>query len=228
MELGGNAPFVVFEDADIEAAIDGAVLAKMRNGGQACTSANRFHVHESVAEEFIAELAKRTADLRVGCGSQSGVTIGPLIDARQRARVAELVSDAIERGARPVVGGSVIDGPGYFFQPTLLTSVPEDARVLSEEIFGPVAPVTTFAAEEEAIELANGTDFGLVAYVYTRDLARALRVSDALETGMVGLNQGIVSNAGAPFGGIKQSGLGREGGAEGLSEYLETKYLAVA
>lgn len=227
MELGGNAPFLVFEDADLDAAVDGAMLAKMRNVGEACTSANRFHVHESVAEEFGRRLADRMGALRVGRGTDEGVDVGPLIDDSQRAKVAELVDDAVSRGATCLTGGRKPDGAGYFFEPTVLTGVPADARVLSEEIFGPVAPIATFRTDEEAIEAANRTEYGLVSYVFTRDLTRALRVCEALETGMIGLNQGMVSNAGAPFGGVKQSGTGREGGNEGIAEYLETKYVAV-
>ncbi len=227
MELGGNAPFIVFEDADLDAAVDGAFTAKMRNVGEACTAANRFHVHESVAEEFAAKLTERMAPLRVGRGTEPDVDVGPLIDSAQREKVTELVHDATERGARLALGGNALPGAGYFYEPTVLTGVPEDARVLGEEIFGPVAPIATFTTEEQALEAANRTEYGLVAYVYTRDLARALRVSEGIETGMVGLNQGIVSNPAAPFGGVKQSGFGREGGFEGIGEYLETKYVAV-
>jgi succinate-semialdehyde dehydrogenase / glutarate-semialdehyde dehydrogenase len=227
MELGGNAPFLVFEDADLDAAVEGAMLAKMRNVGEACTAANRFHVHESVAEEFAAKLAERMAPLRVGRGTEPDVDVGPLIDSAQRDKVAELVEDAIQHGARLALGGHVLPGSGYFYEPTVLTGVPDDARVLAEEIFGPVAPIATFSSEEQALEAANRTEYGLVAYLYTRDLSRALRVSEGIETGMVGLNQGIVSNPAAPFGGVKQSGFGREGGFEGISEYLETKYVAV-
>ena len=228
MELGGNAPFVVFEDADLDAAVEGAFTAKMRNVGEACTAANRFHVHESVAEEFAAKLTARLAPLRVGRGVDPDVDVGPLIDSAQREKVSELVGDATARGARIALGGGALEGPGYFFAPTVLTGVPTDARVLSEEIFGPVAPIATFASEAQALQAANRTEYGLVAYLYTRDLARALRVCEGLETGMVGLNQGIVSNPAAPFGGVKQSGFGREGGFEGIGEYLETKYVAVA
>ena len=227
MELGGNAPFLVFEDADLDAAVDGAMLAKMRNVGEACTSANRFHVHESVAEEFGRRLAERMGALKVGRGTDEGVDVGPLIDDAQQAKVAELVDDAVSKGATCAVGGRKPDGAGYFYEPTVLTGVTPDARVLREEIFGPVAPIATFRTEEEAIEAANKTEFGLVSYVFTSDLKRALRVCEALETGMIGLNQGLVSNAGAPFGGVKQSGTGREGGNEGIAEYLETKYVAV-
>ncbi len=228
MELGGNAPFVVFEDADLDAAVEGALTAKMRNVGEACTAANRFHVHESLAEEFSRRLAERMGALRVGRGTEPDTDVGPLIDGRQRAIVTELVGDAAERGARVLTGGHALDGPGYFYAPTVLAGVPADARVLAEEIFGPVAPVATFATEDEAVSAANRTSYGLVAYLYTRDLTRALRVAERLETGMVGLNQGIVSNPAAPFGGVKQSGFGREGGFEGIDEYLETKYVAVA
>jgi succinate-semialdehyde dehydrogenase / glutarate-semialdehyde dehydrogenase len=228
MELGGNAPFIVFEDADLDAAVEGAMTAKMRNVGEACTAANRFHVHESIADEFAAKLTARMAPLRVGRGTEPDVDVGPLIDSSQRDKVSELVDDAVRRGARLALGGSALPGEGYFFQPTVITEVPDDARVLAEEIFGPVAPVARFSTEEQALQAANRTEYGLVAYVYTRDLARALRVSEGIETGMVGLNQGIVSNPAAPFGGVKQSGFGREGGFEGVGEYLETKYVAVA
>jgi succinate-semialdehyde dehydrogenase/glutarate-semialdehyde dehydrogenase len=227
MELGGNAPFLVFEDADLDAAVDGAMVAKMRNIGEACTAANRFHVHESVAAEFADRLAARMRDLRLGRGTEDGVDVGPLIDDVQRGKVAELVQDATDRGAEVLVGGSPVDGPGYFYEPTVLGSVPQDARLLEEEIFGPVAPVATFSSDEDALAQANRTIYGLVAYAYTRDLDRAFRVMEGLQTGMVGLNQGIVSNASAPFGGVKQSGFGREGGREGIGEYLETKYVAL-
>ncbi|MDX6642020.1 MAG: succinate-semialdehyde dehydrogenase / glutarate-semialdehyde dehydrogenase, partial [Solirubrobacteraceae bacterium] len=227
MELGGNAPFLVFEDADLDAAVDGAMVAKMRNIGEACTAANRFHVHESVAAEFADRLAARMRDLRLGRGTEDGVDVGPLIDDVQRGKVAELVQDATDRGAEVLVGGSRVDGPGYFYEPTVLGSVPQDARLLEEEIFGPVAPVATFSSDEDALAQANRTIYGLVAYFYTRDLDRAFRIMEGLQTGMVGLNQGIVSNASAPFGGVKQSGFGREGGREGIGEYLETKYVAL-
>jgi succinate-semialdehyde dehydrogenase/glutarate-semialdehyde dehydrogenase len=227
MELGGNAPFLVFEDADLDAAVEGGVIAKMRNMGEACTAANRFHVAQPVADEFAQRLAQKLGAMKVGRGTDPDVQVGPLIDEAQRSKVAELVEDAVGKGARVLVGGNKIDGPGYFFEPTVLTDVPDDARLLKEEIFGPVAPVKAFASEDEAIAAANDTEFGLVAYAFTRDLARAYRVIDRLETGMVGLNQGIVSNAGAPFGGIKHSGFGREGGPEGIEEYLEHKYVAL-
>jgi succinate-semialdehyde dehydrogenase/glutarate-semialdehyde dehydrogenase len=228
MELGGNAPFVVFEDADLDAAVEGALTAKLRNVGEACTAANRFHVHESLAEPFARRLAERMSALKLGRGSEIGVDVGPLIDDRQRGIVRELVGDAVHKGARVLTGGEALSGPGYFYAPTVIADVPSSARVLSEEIFGPVAPVATFSSEQEAIAAANATEFGLVAYLYTSDLQRALRVSEALEVGMVGLNQGIVSNPAAPFGGVKQSGFGREGGFEGIDEYLETKYVAIA
>jgi len=227
MELGGNAPFIVFDDADVDAAVEGAVIAKMRNVGEACTAANRFHVAGRVADEFAEKLAGKLGAMKVGRGTEEGVEVGPLIDADQRGKVAGLVEDALGRGAKAVVGGHARDGAGYFYDPTVLTDVPDDAELLREEIFGPVAPVKGFADEDEAIAAANDTEYGLVAYVYTNNLKRALRVVERLETGMVGLNQGMVSNAAAPFGGIKQSGFGREGGPEGIEEYLETKYVAV-
>jgi succinate-semialdehyde dehydrogenase/glutarate-semialdehyde dehydrogenase len=228
MELGGNAPFLVFDDADLGAAVDGAMIAKLRNMGEACTSANRFHVHASVVDEFAARLAERMAALRLGRGTDPETDVGPLIDEDQRAKVVELVDDAVARGARVLTGGEVPVGPGHFYPPTVLVDVPRDARLLQEEIFGPVAPIVSFPTEREAIEAANDTEYGLVAYVYTSDIKRALRVVEGLETGMVGLNQGMVSNAAAPFGGVKHSGFGREGGYEGIGEYLETKYVAVA
>ncbi|CAN5240571.1 NAD-dependent succinate-semialdehyde dehydrogenase [soil metagenome] len=227
MELGGNAPFVVFDDADLDEAVEGALMAKMRNIGEACTSANRFHVAASVADEFAQKLAARMGAMKIGRGTEDGVEVGPLINADQRSMVAELVDDAVERGAKALCGGKSIDGPGFFYEPTVLGGVTPDARVLKEEIFGPVAPVIGFDSEEDAIAAANDTEYGLVAYLYTRDLKRALRVIEGLQTGMVGLNQGVVSNAGAPFGGVKQSGVGREGGDEGIDEYLETKYVAI-
>jgi succinate-semialdehyde dehydrogenase / glutarate-semialdehyde dehydrogenase len=228
MELGGNAPFLVFADADLDAAVEGAMLAKMRNVGEACTAANRFHVHESLADEFAARLAERMGALKVGRGTEPDTDVGPLIDADQRGKVAELVADATDRGARVLVGGAPIDGRGYFYEPTVLAGVPADARLLDEEIFGPVAPVAAFSSDDEALEAANRTEYGLVAYVYTRDLQRAFAVCEGIETGMVGLNQGVVSNPAAPFGGVKQSGFGREGGFEGIGEYLETKYVAMS
>jgi succinate-semialdehyde dehydrogenase / glutarate-semialdehyde dehydrogenase len=227
MELGGNAPFLIFDDADLDAAVEGAMIAKMRNIGEACTAANRFHVAEPVAERFAAKLAERMGGLKVGRGTDEGVQVGPLIDGDAVDKVSELVGDALAKGATAVVGARAGDGRGYFYQPTVLAGVPGDARVLKEEIFGPVAPVASFDSEEAAVAAANDTEFGLVAYVYTNDLKRAFRVIEGLETGMVGLNQGMVSNPAAPFGGVKQSGFGREGGAEGIGEYLETKYVAM-
>jgi succinate-semialdehyde dehydrogenase / glutarate-semialdehyde dehydrogenase len=227
MELGGNAPFLIFDDADVDAAVEGALIAKMRNGGEACTSANRFHVADAVAGEFAEKLAARMGEMKVGRGTEPDVKVGPLIDDTQRGKVAELVDDARQRGATVLVGGSQIDGAGYFYEPTVLADVPDDARLLGEEIFGPVAPVRSFSDDDEAIAAANDTEYGLVAYVYTRDINRAFKVIERLDTGMIGLNQGMVSNAGAPFGGVKQSGFGREGGPEGIREYLETKYVAL-
>jgi succinate-semialdehyde dehydrogenase / glutarate-semialdehyde dehydrogenase len=227
MELGGNAPFVVFEDADVEAALDGAMVAKMRNGGEACTAANRFLVHESVAADFAAGLAERMGALKVGRGSEDGVDVGPLVDAPTLDKVGELVDDATGRGAAVRTGGRRLGDRGYFYAPTVLDQVPVDARILQEEVFGPVAPVTTFASDDEAVAAANDTPFGLVSYVFTNDLTRAIRICERLETGMIGLNQGIVSNPAAPFGGVKHSGFGREGGPEGIDEYLETKYVGL-
>jgi succinate-semialdehyde dehydrogenase/glutarate-semialdehyde dehydrogenase len=227
MELGGNAPFIVFDDADVDAAVEGAIVAKMRNVGEACTAANRFHVADNVSDEFAEKLARRMEGMRVGRGTEEGVEVGPLIDGDQRDKVQSLVEDALEKGAKALVGAEKMEGSGYFYRPTVLDDVPQDATLLKEEIFGPVAPVTSFGSEEEAIAAANDTEYGLVAYVFTRDLKRALRVCEGLETGMVGLNQGMVSNAAAPFGGIKASGFGREGGHEGIEEYLETKYVAI-
>ena len=228
MELGGNAPFIVFEDADLEAAVEGAIVAKMRNCGQACTAANRFLVAEPVAGEFTARLSARMAGLRVGRGTEPGVQVGPLIDADQCGRLEHLVDDALARGARVATGSACTFGPGHFYSPTVLDRVPPDARLLREELFGPVAPVASFASEEEAVQAANDTDHGLAAFVYTRDLDRAIRIVEDLETGMVGLNQGAVSNPMAPFGGVKASGVGRAGGPDGIEEYLETKYVALA
>ncbi|KDN23274.1 NAD-dependent succinate-semialdehyde dehydrogenase [Amycolatopsis rifamycinica] len=228
MELGGNAPFLVFDDADMDAAIEGAMQAKMRNIGEACTAANRFYVQRGVVEEFARRLTERMQALPVGRGTEKDVVVGPLIDQNAVDKVTELVKDATDRGAKVLTGGSEVDGPGHFYPATVLTDVPQEARLTHEEIFGPVAPITPFDTEEEAVAKANDTEFGLVSYVFTSDLKRALRVSEALEAGMIGLNQGIVSNPAAPFGGIKQSGLGREGGSVGIDEFLETKYIAVA
>jgi succinate-semialdehyde dehydrogenase / glutarate-semialdehyde dehydrogenase len=227
MELGGNAPFLVFEDADLDAAVNGAMLAKMRNIGEACTAANRFYAHTAANEEFSRRLAKRMSALTIGRGIDDGVEVGPLIDAAGRDKVSALVADAVDKGARVLVGGQAVEGAGYYYRPTVLADVPLDARMQHEEIFGPVAPVTSFTNEDEAVAAANDTPYGLVAYVYTRDLARAVRVCERLQAGMIGLNQGIVSNPAAPFGGIKHSGLGREGGRVGIEEFLETKYIAV-
>jgi succinate-semialdehyde dehydrogenase/glutarate-semialdehyde dehydrogenase len=227
MELGGNAPFVVFADADLDAAVEGAMLAKMRNGGEACTSANRFLVEEDVAAEFAGRLAQRMRAINVGRGTEPGVGLGPLIDESQRSKVKDLVDDAVAKGAGVLCGGRERAGAGWFYEPTVLWPVPEDAALLEKEIFGPVAPVVAFGTEEEAVTAANATEYGLVAYLYTRDLDRAVRVAEAIQAGMVGINQGIVSNPAAPFGGVKASGYGREGGREGIEEYLEVKYLAL-
>ncbi|CAM3714886.1 NAD-dependent succinate-semialdehyde dehydrogenase [Occultella aeris] len=228
MELGGNAPFLVFDDADLEAALDGAMVAKMRNGGEACTAANRFYAQAGIAEEFTERLAQRMGALTVGPGIDRANAVGPLVNQAAVDKVSELVGDAVSRGATVSTGGGAITGDGYFYAPTVLAGVPAGSQLLDEEIFGPVAPVVTFETEAEAIALANSTEFGLVSYVYTGDLARGLRVSEALESGMVGLNRGLVSDPAAPFGGVKQSGLGREGGHEGMVEYTESKYIAVA
>ena len=228
MELGGNAPFLVYGDANLDAAVDGAVLAKMRNIGEACTAANRFLVHESVADEFAARLSERMAALEVGRGVSESVDVGPLVEAKQRDKVSELVDDAVHLGAKIATGGSAPEGPGYFYSPTVLTDVSPDSRLFAEEIFGPVAPIFRFSSDEEGLAMANDTEFGLVAYLFTRDLSRAVKAAEGLQTGMVGLNQGVVSNPAAPFGGVKASGFGREGGAEGIEEYLETKYVGVA
>jgi succinate-semialdehyde dehydrogenase / glutarate-semialdehyde dehydrogenase len=227
MELGGNAPFIVFDDADVDDAVSGAMIAKMRNIGEACTAANRFHVAASVADEFAKRLAEKMGPLKIGRGTEDDVKVGPLINQDAIDKIEELVGDAKAKGAKVVVGGNALEGRGYFYEPTVLTDVSADARVLEEEIFGPVAPITTFDSDEEAVSAANNTQFGLVAYVFTSDFKRAIRVIEGLETGMVGLNQGMVSNAAAPFGGTKWSGVGREGGVEGIEEYLETKYVAV-
>jgi succinate-semialdehyde dehydrogenase/glutarate-semialdehyde dehydrogenase len=227
MELGGNAPFIVFDDADIEAAVAGAMVAKMRNGGEACTAANRFLVQRGIAADFGRRLAEAMGALRMGPGLDEGVQLGPLVNAASRDKVAELVDGAVRDGARVVVGAGAPAGPGYFYSPTVLVDVPSSAAILREEIFGPVAPLVAFDTEQEAVELANDTEYGLVAYVYTSDLRRGLRVSEALESGMVGLNRALVSDPAAPFGGVKQSGLGREGGHDGLLEFMESKYVAV-
>ncbi|HEX3003019.1 MAG TPA: NAD-dependent succinate-semialdehyde dehydrogenase [Angustibacter sp.] len=227
MELGGNAPFVVFADADLDAAVDGAMVAKMRNAGEACTAANRFYVEAPVAEEFGRRLAERMAALRVGPGTEESTEVGPLVNEAAVTKVDALVRGAVDAGATTLAGGGRQDRPGYYFEPTVLLDVSADAAILTEEIFGPVAPIVTFETEDEAVRLANATEYGLVGYVYTGDLARGLRVSEALESGMVGLNRGLVSDPAAPFGGTKQSGIGREGGHDGMLDYLESKYVAV-
>ena len=227
MELGGNAPFLVFEDADIEAAVEGAFLAKMRNGGEACTAANRFYVHDDVAGEFTARLADRLSSLRVGPGLDDGTDLGPLVNSDTRSKVASLVESATSAGGRLVTGGEAPDRKGYFYLPTVLDNVPRGAGILGEEIFGPVAPVVRFTDQADAIAQANSTEYGLVSYLYSRDLRRALQVAEALEAGMIGINRGVVSDPAAPFGGVKQSGIGREGGHDGLLEFTETKYIAV-
>jgi len=228
MELGGNAPFLVLEDADIDAAVSGAVLAKMRNGGEACTAANRFYVHEKVAAEFSARLAGKLAALTVGPGLDDGVDLGPLVNADTRDKVAGLVDSATGDGATVLTGGHAPDRVGYYYAPTVLDNVPAGAGILGEEIFGPVAPIVRFTDEAEAIALANNTEYGLVSYVYSGDLRRALRVAEGLDAGMVGINRGVVSDPAAPFGGVKQSGLGREGAQEGMKEFLETQYVSVS
>ncbi len=227
MELGGNAPFLVFEDADIDAAVDGAFLAKMRNGGEACTAANRFYVHDAVADQFSAKLAGRLAALRVGPGLDDGIDLGPLVNSDTRSKVAELVDSATADGAKVLTGGQAPDRAGFFYAPTVLDQVPAGAGILGQEIFGPVAPIVRFTDRQQAITLANATEYGLVSYLYSRDLRKALQVAEALEAGMVGINRGVVSDPAAPFGGVKQSGLGREGGHDGLLEFTETKYIAV-
>jgi succinate-semialdehyde dehydrogenase/glutarate-semialdehyde dehydrogenase len=227
MELGGNAPFIVFEDADVAAAVEGAMIAKMRNMGEACTAANRFLVHESVAREFADLLGQRMGALTTGRGQTSGTDVGPLINADAVESVGQLVTEAVGDGAELVTGGSAPDGPGHFYSPTVLLGVPAEARIVNEEIFGPVAPITTFGSDDEAIAMANATEYGLASYVYTRDLARTVKVAESLQFGMVGVNTGLVSNPAAPFGGVKASGVGREGGFEGIEEYLDTTYVAI-
>jgi succinate-semialdehyde dehydrogenase/glutarate-semialdehyde dehydrogenase len=228
MELGGNAPFLVFADADLDAALEGAMVAKMRNAGEACTAANRFYVEASIAEEFSTRLAERMRALVVGPGTEEATQVGPLVNEDAVVKVRELVDAAVGNGASALVGGSRPDRSGWYFDPTVLVDVAPDDAILSEEIFGPVAPVVTFETEAQAVAYANATEFGLVSYVYTGDLARGLRVSEALESGMVGLNRGLVSDPAAPFGGVKQSGIGREGGHDGMLDYLESKYIAVS
>jgi succinate-semialdehyde dehydrogenase / glutarate-semialdehyde dehydrogenase len=227
MELGGNAPFIVFDDADVDAAVDGAVLAKMRNGGEACTASNRFHVANAVRAEFTEKLVKRMSEFTLGNGLDKSSTLGPLINAKQVATVEDLVADAVSKGASVAVGGVAPEGPGHFYPATVLDGVPANARIFKEEVFGPVAPIIGFDTEEEGIAAANDTEYGLAAYIYTQGLDRALRVAEAIEAGMVGVNRGVISDPAAPFGGVKQSGFGREGGIEGIEEYLDTKYIAL-
>jgi succinate-semialdehyde dehydrogenase/glutarate-semialdehyde dehydrogenase len=227
MELGGNAPFIVFEDADIDAAIDGAMIAKMRNMGEACTAANRFYVHEKVQEEFTRKLTTKMSALKMGNGLDDGVSLGPLVNAEGRDKVVELVDDAVAKGAKVLTGGKRPEGTGFFYPATVLSNVPDNAKMLNEEIFGPVASLQTFNSEDEVVRRANDTIYGLVAYLYTKDIGRGLRVSEKLDFGMIGLNRGLVSDPAAPFGGMKQSGIGREGAHEGLKEFLETQYVSV-
>ncbi|WP_040792141.1 NAD-dependent succinate-semialdehyde dehydrogenase [Nocardia paucivorans] len=228
MELGGNAPFVVFDDADIDAAVAGAMLAKLRNGGEACTAANRFHVQRGVLDEFTDKLVRAMSEqVRMGPGTDPDTTLGPLVSEDQLHIVAELVDDAVSAGATVRLGGKAPEGPGWFYPATILTDVPPEARILREEVFGPVAPIIGFDTEEEGLAAANDTEYGLVSYVYTRNLDRALRVAEGLESGMVGVNRGVISDPAAPFGGVKASGFGREGGTEGIEEYLSTKYIAL-
>ena len=227
MELGGNAPFLIFDDADLGAAVDGAMIAKFRNIGQACTAANRFIVHEAVADEFAARVTERVQAFKVGRGTEEGVQIGPLINADAVEKADSLVRDATYRGAKVLAGGHPVDGPGTFYEPTVVTGVRPGSDILREEIFGPVLSIVTFGDEDEAVRIANDTEYGLVGYAYTKDLARSQRLIDSLQTGMLGLNVGVVSNAAAPFGGVKQSGIGREGGFEGIQEYLSTKYTLI-
>jgi len=227
MELGGNAPFIVFEDADIDAAVEGAMIAKMRNMGEACTAANRFYVHASVHDEFATKFTARMKALKIGHGLEDGVALGPLVNAETRDKVSELVDDAVNRGAKVLLGGKAPGGTGYFYPATVITGAPDDSMIVREEIFGPVASIQTFKSTDELIAKANSTEYGLVAYLYTRDLGRGMKVSEALDFGMIGLNRGIVSDPAAPFGGMKQSGIGREGAHEGINEYLETQYVSV-
>ncbi|GAA2797807.1 NAD-dependent succinate-semialdehyde dehydrogenase [Mycolicibacterium pallens] len=227
MELGGNAPFVVFDDADIDAAVDGAMLAKMRNGGEACTAANRIHVANAVIGEFTDKFVKRMAEVNLGNGLDPSAKLGPLVNTKQLAKVQELVNDAVEKGATVALGGEAPGGPGNFYPATVLTDIPADARILTEEVFGPVAPIIGFDTEEDGVAAANATEYGLASYIYTESLDRALRVAEAIESGMVGVNRGVISDPAAPFGGVKESGFGREGGTEGIEEYLDTKYIAL-
>jgi len=227
MELGGNAPFIVFDDADLDVAVDAAMQAKMRNMGEACTAANRFYVHEKVSDEFTKKLTAKMAGLKMGNGLDDGVALGPLVNAEGRDKVVELVDDAVSKGAKILIGGKRPQGPGFFYPATVLSNVPNNAAMLNEEIFGPVASLQTFKSEDDVIKRANDTIYGLVAYLYTKDLGRGMRVSEKLDFGMIGLNRGLVSDPAAPFGGMKQSGIGREGAHEGLMEFLETQYIAV-
>lgn len=226
MELGGNAPFVVFEDADLDAAVDGCMIAKMRNGGQSCVAANRIYVHESVKDAFTAKLSEAMASLKVGPGMEEGVTLGPVINERAVDDMTQIVEQTTSKGAHVQTGGRRPDRPGFFFEPTVLTEIGQDDPILATEVFGPIAPVITFSSEEEAVRLANDTIYGLAAYLYSGDLRRAMRVAEAIEAGMVGVNRGLISDPAAPFGGVKESGLGREGSHEGMMEFLETKYIA--
>ncbi len=226
MELGGNAPFLVFDDADLAAAVDGAMIAKMRNGGEACTSANRFYVQRGIADEFTRLLAERMGGLKVAHGLEAGAELGPLVNEKAVADVDDLVQSAVAAGASAITGGAPLDGPGHFYPPTVLGGVSSNAEILRHEIFGPVAPVVVFDTDEEVVALANDTEYGLIAYVYTADLSRGMRITEALEAGMIGLNRGVISDPAAPFGGVKQSGIGREGGHEGMLDYLEPKYVA--
>jgi succinate-semialdehyde dehydrogenase / glutarate-semialdehyde dehydrogenase len=227
MELGGNAPFIVFDDADVDAAIDGAMIAKMRNMGEACTSANRFYVHEKVHDEFAKKLTAKMSALKMGNGLDDGVTLGPLVNEDGRKKVVSLVEDAVKKGAKILTGGKRPEGPGFFYPATVLTDVPDSAEMLRDEIFGPVASIQAFKSDDEVVKRANDTEYGLVAYLYTKDLSRGMRVSEKLDFGMIGLNRGLVSDPAAPFGGMKQSGIGREGAHEGLMEFLETQYVSV-
>ncbi len=227
MELGGNSPFLVLEDADVEAAVAGAMVAKMRNGGQSCIAANRFYVHQSLADEFARSFSAAMSGVRVGPGMEEGAELGPLINLRAQRDMEEAVRAARDSGSRLLTGGAAPDREGFFFEPTVLDRTPADSPVLDNEIFGPVAPIVAFESEEQAIALANDTVHGLAAYLYSSDLARALRVAEALESGMVGINRGLISDPAAPFGGVKQSGIGREGGHEGMKEFQEIKYIAV-
>ena len=228
MELGGNAPFIVFDDADLDEAVAGAMVAKMRNGGEACTAANRFYVQDGIADTFTHRLAQAMQALRVGPGLEAGTDLGPLINKSAQNNMVAFVEDATRKGAKIVIGGRRPDGPGFFFPPTILTDVADDAEVMNDEIFGPIAPIQRFSSTDEVIAKANNTPYGLIAYIFTRDLAKGLGVAESIDSGMIGLNRGIVSDPAAPFGGVKQSGLGREGAHEGMLEFLEKKYVAVA